>query len=87
MAEQKALQLQKDVEAGHFDEFLARYKPERQKNMEQEDKPVCDRFVSRFLHYKAKGVTSKTTFQCPLNENSEARSRPFAYSLTRSRWR
>ncbi|MDX2244568.1 MAG: tyrosine-type recombinase/integrase [Leptolyngbyaceae cyanobacterium bins.302] len=60
LAEQKALQIQKDVEAGHFDDSLARYKPERQKNIEQEDKLSAIALFRDFSDYKAKGVTPKT---------------------------
>jgi integrase len=60
LAEQKALQIQKDIEAGHFDDSLARYKPEKQIGQTREDKLSAIALFRDFTEHKAKSVTPKT---------------------------
>ena len=59
-AEQKACQIEKDIYAGHFDDSLARYKPEKQSTSCQSDSLTVVALFREFLGYKAKEVIPKT---------------------------
>lgn len=68
-AEQKALQVEKDIDSGHFDNSLARYKPEKHSNSAQSDSLTVSALFQKFLEYKAKEVIPKTIekYQATLN--------------------
>jgi integrase len=59
IAEQKALQIAKDIDAGHFDLTLARYKPQRQLKGKVASLTVLCLF-QEFMEHKKKDVTPKT---------------------------
>ncbi|MGG6269168.1 Arm DNA-binding domain-containing protein [Leptolyngbya sp. AN03gr2] len=60
IAQQTATQIELDIKSGHFDPTLARYKPQKQAEIEQSPQLTVIALFRNFMEYKAKEVTPKT---------------------------
>lgn len=60
IAQRTATQIELDIKSGHFDTTLARYKPQKQLEIEQSPELTVIALFRSFVEYKAKEVTPKT---------------------------
>ncbi|MBW4540332.1 MAG: tyrosine-type recombinase/integrase [Myxacorys chilensis ATA2-1-KO14] len=60
IAQRTATQIELDIKSGHFDATLARYKPQKQLEIEQSPELTVIALFRSFVEYKAKEVTPKT---------------------------